>query len=151
MYFLGLRIKKIKWSRLGSRILSLIELGSYGICLTLLLCCTSNGFDESTLRYVTTALLAIAVMLTFTGVTITGCLKESKLSCYLSKVSLSVCLTHSIIIYLFHRYLINWDRYVLPLFAVVLLWSVVFQFIVDWIQILFHKWITFLKENMIEK
>ena len=131
LYLLGGKIKSIVWTKTGTALLSAVELIAYGMCFALLLFCSSDVYQDSALRYVSTALVSIGIVLTFSKVTITGRIKSSGFSRYLGKVSLTVCLTHSFIIEMFYRFFEFPQKYTVLFLGVVIVWAIVFQVLVD--------------------
>lgn len=131
IYYLVCRIRAVDWTEFGRKILSAVELMAYGAAFLLLILCQSDHYMDSSHRYVVTVLLAVGIALSFSGVTATSSLGDWRISRYLGKLSLSLCLSHSLVIELFYRRYEHPEEHALLFFGVALVWSVIFQAAVD--------------------
>ena len=139
LYFVSQKIKEINWSATGSKLLTTLEAAMYAFCIILLLTCKSYEYTDASLRYSVTAFLSVAISLSFSGVTATRRLKDGGLSRFLGKISLSMCLVHSMVILLFYRIFESPWEYTGVFMLAVLLCSVLFQFLVETVLRLLKK------------
>lgn len=149
LYFVSQKIKKINWTAVGIGFLSVLELSMYIICVVLVLTCKSYEYTDASLRYSITAFLAVGITLTFSGITVTRKVRDGKLSRYLGKASLSLCLVHSLMIQLFYDiYESPWEHTALFM-SVTVLWSFAFQSIVEAVVCLIKRGCASLKNALI--
>ena len=111
-YEAALALRGIRFTRVGTELLTLTELGGYGFAIYM-----ANRIAYTQYDYTILIALAVGVTISFSQTSITGRLRYGKLCNWLSKASLLLYLNHRAIHVFVSTYLENWSYWrIVPIF-----------------------------------